>query len=129
VKNIIYLDPKKTTSPSNAGSVYVYELLRAKIRKDQLDVDAMARKGTINKAQYVESQERLAYGLVKQHHEIASAAVTARHWPASMDVFGVVLTTPTNMGGWMTFEGYFATQKTTGHSADLEKRFDRLSKD
>jgi hypothetical protein len=123
VNKIIRIDPNRTTDLNDATSALLYELLRYKYSKDQLNLDKQAKAGTLTADQYATECERISYEYMQEHHAIAAKAVQAGNWAASTDTYGRGLTPPRS---YSTFDKYLAVQKTNGHYQNFLNRWQSL---
>lgn len=83
---VLKIDTDASQNPNLniATSTLLYELLRYKYSREQLDLDKKAKDGTLTKEQYASESEKLSYKYMQEHHKIAEKGVAdgsgTRRW-------------------------------------------------
>lgn len=92
-----------------------FELHNAKADGQFLQLDRMASSGQINKAQYIESIERLEHQNAYQTSHSIQQAIRGGYFPqdAAWPIYA-------------DFQAHYRIQKQTGHSADIASVYDSI---
>ena len=124
----ITIDPN---SPEIAGltgatSALLFELLRFKYEKEQIELSKQLRAGTITPKQFALKMEELGYKYVQEHHKIAAAAVADAKsgkpgWSPESDDYADLLER------YPTWEDRAKDVEESEHYKDALKRAEKLA--
>jgi hypothetical protein len=117
----IVLDPEKLIDGSDAVGALLFELIRWKNQKQQMDIVNKVKAGKLSPSQGAEEYEKITYEYMKQQQKIVQDAVKAGDWTMKNDRIQDLL------NKFKTFEEFLNWEKDTGHYGRMEKQLERFA--